>query len=114
MRAGMRMMGSSFFRDYPYHDIYLLEHAKRIRERVKGAVCYIGGASGRDNLDTLMAEGFDFVQLGRTLLIDPDYARNAEASLGYRNPCTHCNECATLIEAEGGIYCPVNPVFKPT
>lgn len=112
MRTGMRMMGSSFFRDYPYYDNYLLEHAKRIRERVKGAVCYIGGASSNDNIRTLMAEGFDFIQLGRGLLYDPDFANRAKADINYRNGCTHCNQCATLIEREGGIYCPHNPVLK--
>lgn len=113
MRLGMRMMGSTFFRDYPYHDNYLLEHAKRIRERVKGGVCYIGGASSNDNIRTLMAEGFDFIQLGRGLLIDPDFVHHATAEVNYHNACTHCNQCATLIEAPGGIYCPVNPVLKP-
>jgi 2,4-dienoyl-CoA reductase-like NADH-dependent reductase (Old Yellow Enzyme family) len=112
MRTGMRMMGSSFFREYPYHDLYLLEHAKRIREKVQGAVCYIGGACSNDNLRSLMEAGFDFVQLGRALLIDPDFANHANKQRDYVNPCTHCNECATLIEAEGGIYCPLNPVLK--
>lgn len=113
MRMGMRMMGSTFFRHYPYYDNYLLEHAKRIRERVKGGVCYIGGTSGSDNIRSLMAEGFDFIQLGRGLLYDPDFAHHAKAETGYRNGCTHCNQCATLIEREGGIFCPLNPVLKP-
>jgi len=113
MRTGMRMMGSTFFRDYPYYDNYLLEHAKRIRERVKGGVCYIGGASTNDNIRTLMTEGFDFIQLGRGLLFDPDFANRAKADINYRNGCTHCNQCATLIEREGGIYCPLNPLLKP-
>jgi hypothetical protein len=26
----------------------------------------------------------------------------------YKNGCTHCNRCASLIEAPGGIYCPLN------
>lgn len=113
MRTGMRMMGSSFFRHYPYYDNYLLEHAKRIRERVKGGVCYIGGASTNDNIRSLMSEGFDFIQLGRGLLFDPDFANRAKSDINYRNGCTHCNQCATLIEREGGIYCPLNPLLKP-
>jgi 2,4-dienoyl-CoA reductase-like NADH-dependent reductase (Old Yellow Enzyme family) len=59
-----------------------------------------------------MSEGFDFIQLGRGLLYDPDFANRAKADIKYTNGCTHCNQCATLIEAEGGIYCPVNPVLK--
>ena len=112
MRLGMRLMGPKLFREYPYYDNYLMEHAKRIRARVKGGVCYIGGTCSSDNIRSLMAEGFDFIQLGRGLLYDPDFANHAKADVKYINGCTHCNICATLIEVEGGIYCPVNPVLK--
>jgi 2,4-dienoyl-CoA reductase-like NADH-dependent reductase (Old Yellow Enzyme family) len=107
MRMGMRLVGPKLFRHYPYHDIYLMEHARRIRERVKGNVCYIGGVSSNDNIRTLMSEGFDFIQLGRGLLYDPDFAHHAKADMKYVNGCTHCNQCAVLIEVEGGIRCPV-------
>jgi len=60
-----------------------------------------------------MTEGFDFIQLGRGLLFDPDFTYRAKADINYRNGCTHCNQCATLIEREGGIYCPLNPLLKP-
>jgi hypothetical protein len=33
---------------------------------------------------------------------------NAMADANYSNGCTHCNRCAALIEAPGGIYCPLN------
>jgi 2,4-dienoyl-CoA reductase-like NADH-dependent reductase (Old Yellow Enzyme family) len=108
MRLGMRMVSKSFFRHYPYYDLYLMEHAKKIRARVKGGVCYIGGVNSNDNIRTLMSEGFDFIQLGRPLLFDPDFANHAKADVQYVNGCTRCNQCATLIEAEGGIGCPVS------
>ncbi len=55
-----------------------------------------------------MGAGFDFVQLGRALLFDPDFARNAQAEAGYTNQCTHCNHCAALIEDPGGVRCVLN------
>jgi 2,4-dienoyl-CoA reductase-like NADH-dependent reductase (Old Yellow Enzyme family) len=55
-----------------------------------------------------MAAGFDFIQIGRALVFDPDFVDKARADAGYRNGCTHCNLCATLIEAPGGIRCPVH------
>jgi len=109
MRFALKTIGNKLFRQYPYKDIYFLEHAKRIREKVQCGVCYIGGASSNENIATLMAEGFDFVQLGRGLLFDPDWAKHAMADESYVNGCTHCNQCATLIEAPGGIGCPLKP-----
>jgi 2,4-dienoyl-CoA reductase-like NADH-dependent reductase (Old Yellow Enzyme family) len=108
MKLGLRLAGSRMFRDYPYEETYFLDPARRIRERVQCGVCYIGGACTSESLARLMSEGFDFVQLGRGLIFDPDMPRNAAAS-GYRNGCTHCNRCATLIEAEGGIHCVLKP-----
>ena len=112
IRLAMRLMSRRMFQHYPYEDIYLFDHARRIREVVDCAVCYVGGVSGNDNLMTLMKAGFDFVQIGRGLLIDPDFASTAQSVPNYRNPCTHCNQCVPLIDIKGGIYCPLNPILK--
>lgn len=105
MKLGMKLVEKSFFREYPYRELYLLEHARRIRHRVHCGVCYIGGVSTADSIRTVMEEGFDFIQLGRGLLFDADFARNAQADDRYRNGCTHCNKCATLIDSAEGIRC---------
>ncbi len=56
-----------------------------------------------------MSAGFDFIQLGRALLFDPDMPKRARADAGYLNGCTHCNSCATLIDAPAGIECVLKP-----
>jgi 2,4-dienoyl-CoA reductase-like NADH-dependent reductase (Old Yellow Enzyme family) len=63
------------------------------------------GVCSSESIRTAMAEGFDFIQLGRGLLFDPDFPKHARAVANYQNGCTHCNRCATLIDAEGGIEC---------
>ncbi|MCB1616417.1 MAG: NADH:flavin oxidoreductase [Pseudomonadales bacterium] len=112
MKLGMKMVGPKLFRDYPYKENYLLEHARRIREKVGNQVCYIGGVCSNDSIEALMKEGFDFIQLGRPLFFDPDFPNNAKADVNYVNGCTHCNECAGLIEAEGGVRCVLNEHFS--
>jgi 2,4-dienoyl-CoA reductase-like NADH-dependent reductase (Old Yellow Enzyme family) len=89
--------------------MYFLEHAQRIRDRVQCGVCYVGGVCTNDSIRTVMAAGFDFIQLGRALIFDPDFPKQAQARDNYKNGCNHCNECATLIEAPGGIYCVERP-----
>ncbi len=108
MRLGLKMMGSKLFRNYPYEELYFLEDAKKIRDRVNCQMIYIGGCTELDSLETVMREGFDFVQLGRPLIKDPNYVNNAMADRNYRNGCSHCNRCASLIEAPGGIDCVEN------
>ena len=48
-------------------------------------------------------------QLFQGLIFDPDLPKQAQARDNYKNGCNHCNECATLIEAPGGIYCVERP-----
>ena len=107
-KLGLKVMGKKLFRYYPYEELYFLEDAKRIRDRVNCQMIYIGGCTDLDSLEKVMGEGFDFVQLGRPLIKDPAFVNNAMADRNYRNGCTHCNKCAALIEAPGGIYCPEN------
>jgi 2,4-dienoyl-CoA reductase-like NADH-dependent reductase (Old Yellow Enzyme family) len=108
MKVGLKMIGPKLFRDYPYHETYLIDNALRVRERMKkGQVCYVGGVSSNASIERVMNAGFDFIQLGRPLLFDPDFVKNAQANSDYVNGCTHCNQCAGLIEAPGGIRCTV-------
>ena len=107
-RLGLRLIGSKMFRYYPYEELYFLEDAKKIRDRVNCQMVYIGGCTELDSVERLMAEGFDFIQMGRPLIKDPAFVNNATGNPNYRNGCIHCNKCAALIEAPGGVYCPLN------
>ncbi len=109
MKLGIRLAGKRMFREYPYRETYFLDSARRIRERVRCGVCYIGGVCTGESIERVMSEGFDFIQLGRSLLFDPDFPRRVQEERGHRNGCTHCNRCATLIDAPGGILCPLKP-----
>ena len=114
MKLGIRLAGKRMFREYPYEELYFLEQAKRVRERVQCGLCYIGGVCSTESIRTVMAEGFDFVQLGRGLLYDPDFPKNAQSDAKHVNGCSHCNLCATLIDAPGGILCVEKPAnFTP-
>jgi 2,4-dienoyl-CoA reductase-like NADH-dependent reductase (Old Yellow Enzyme family) len=107
MRLGLRVMGNRMIRSYPYEELYFLDGAKRVRDRVGCKLVYIGGVSTLESLETVMRE-FDFVQLGRALLKDPQLVTNASANAQYRNGCNHCNRCATLIDHPDGIRCVLN------
>lgn len=107
-KLGLMLIGKSMFKHYPYYENYFLEDAKQIRDAVDCQMVYIGGCTELESLENVMKEGFDFVQLGRPLVKDPNYVKNAMADNNYQNGCIHCNRCASLIEAPGGIRCPLN------
>ncbi|NRA41061.1 MAG: NADH:flavin oxidoreductase [Pseudomonadales bacterium] len=109
MQIILRMVGKSMFRNYEYKELYFLEPALRIREAVNCNMIYIGGASTADSFDTLMGHGFDFVQLGRSLISDPAFVNQLAADLAKgktaKSRCLHCNECVATIEHPLGIHC---------
>ncbi len=108
LRIGMRMISPWFFKKYPYEELYFLDGAKRVRDRIKNAkLCYIGGASTMESLETVMRE-FDFVQMGRSLFKDPAFVNNAMADPNYVNDCDHCNRCASIIQNPDGVRCVSN------
>jgi 2,4-dienoyl-CoA reductase-like NADH-dependent reductase (Old Yellow Enzyme family) len=104
LRLGLRLAGKRFFREYPYHELYFLDDARRIRDAIECKLVYIGGISTRESLERALAE-FDFVQLGRALVRDPALVHHMQNDPDYVNGCTHCNRCAALIDHPDGIRC---------
>ena len=109
MRLGIKLFGGLLFKEYPYEELYFLEHSLRIRDAVDCGVCYVGGACNGESFRQLMSAGFDFIQLGRSLIFDPDLPKNAAANRDYVNGCNHCNQCAVLIEDPDGVRCVERP-----
>jgi 2,4-dienoyl-CoA reductase-like NADH-dependent reductase (Old Yellow Enzyme family) len=98
LRWGMRMTGTKFLREYPYHEAYLLREAKQFRAELTMPLILLGGITNRETMDLAMAEGFQFVAMGRALLAEPDLInRIARDGAGVRSACTHCNRCMPTI-----------------
>jgi 2,4-dienoyl-CoA reductase-like NADH-dependent reductase (Old Yellow Enzyme family) len=95
---GMRMTGKKFLREYPYREAYLLRHAKQFRAELTMPLILLGGITNRDTMDLAMAEGFQFVAMGRALLAEPDLInRIARDGAAVQSACTHCNRCMPTI-----------------
>lgn len=94
---GIRMSGNKFFREYPYHEAYLLRDARKFRAELTMPLILLGGITNRETMDRAMAEGFDFVAMGRALLAEPDLINRIRADSSVRSKCTHCNRCMPTI-----------------
>jgi 2,4-dienoyl-CoA reductase-like NADH-dependent reductase (Old Yellow Enzyme family) len=100
LRWGIRMTGKKFFREYPYREAFLLDKARLFRAELKLPLILLGGITNRETMDLAMAEGFDFVAMGRALLAEPDLINRIKAdgdNHSVRSACTHCNKCMATI-----------------
>ena len=97
---GMRMAGKKFLREYPYREAYLLRHARQFRAQLSLPLILLGGITNRETMDLAMAEGFDFVAMGRALLAEPDLINRIKSdgdAHTVKALCTHCNKCMPTI-----------------
>ncbi|HZV04668.1 MAG TPA: NADH:flavin oxidoreductase [Gemmataceae bacterium] len=103
--AGMFIQRLTEPKNVVFRELYLLEHARKIRGAVKMPLAYLGGVESLANAETAMVEGFDAVALGRALIFDPalvDHFRNHVSS---RSGCTRCNLCTAMMYTAGGTSC---------
>lgn len=104
-RLGMRLAGKRLFKTYPYEELYFVEGARRVRAAVKCAVVYVGGCSSGASVEAIMSEGFDFIELGRTLIHDPGFVKALQSNPDHVSGCSHCNKCVPLIDHPDGVRC---------
>ncbi|WP_232806694.1 NADH:flavin oxidoreductase [Geodermatophilus chilensis] len=97
LKTGIKLVGKKFLHAYPYTDGYLLEDARQIRSQISLPMVLLGGITDRAIMDTAMAEGFEFVAMGRALLREPDLINRIQAEPRTRSLCDHNNKCMTTI-----------------
>lgn len=105
IRWGMKLQKVTEIKEVTFKEIYLLEHAKKIRSAVKMPLCYLGGAQSLANVETVLAEGLDAIAMGRALIFDPNFINDMKSKTNVQNGCTACNQCVTMMYAPGGTSC---------
>lgn len=92
LKWGVRMAGRFMIPTVPYKETYFLEDAIEFRKSLKMPLIYVGGCSTREGIERVLDNGFEFVQMGRALLRQPDFVNRllaGETSCG----CDHVNYC---------------------
>ncbi len=103
-KVGLRLFGSIFVQTYPFEEMFFLNEARKIKDAVNIPCVLIGGICSIDNMEKAMQEGFDFVEIGRALIRDPDLVRRMERGDWQASQCDHCNRCVAEME-NGGVWC---------
>ena len=93
LKYGVRMMGRMMIRPERFEPLYFLEDARKFRDALKLPLVYVGGVIDRQGADKVMDEGFEFVQMGRALLNEPDFVNRMKEDAKHRCGCDHVNYC---------------------
>ena len=106
-RLGLKLFGRLMVPEHPYRPLFQFEQARKIQQALSIPVIYIGGVESLEGIKRALQAGFEFVQLGRATIQDPQFAARLESGELTRSPCDHCNRCVAAMDA-GGVYCVSN------
>ncbi|MFC6343492.1 NADH:flavin oxidoreductase, partial [Nocardioides hankookensis] len=106
VRLGMKTpVGKGFLKTYPFEEAYFRDKALRFREALSMPLMLLGGINRVETMEQAMADGFDFVAMGRALLREPNLVNDLAAGRAVEGVCIHCNRCMPTIYS--GTRCPV-------
>ncbi len=94
LKYGVRWFGKFMIPSVPFRELYFLDDARLFRKELDLPLVYVGGIVSRENADKVLdAEGFDFIQMGRALLNEPDFVNRMRDEECHRCGCDHVNYC---------------------
>ncbi len=109
LKYGVRMVGKWMIPSVPFREAYFLEDALMFREAIQEIpLVYVGGLVSREKIDEVLDKGFEFVQMGRALLHEPDFVNRMRKEELARCACKHSNYCiARMYTLDMACHCRV-------
>lgn len=107
LRTGFKLMGKRFLPSYPFEEAYFLSYARQFRAALDMPLILLGGVNRLDTVHIALADGFEFVAMGRALLREPDLLRRWQGGEIEESLCVHCNKCIPTIYS--GTHCVLVP-----
>lgn len=93
LKLGVKMAGRMMIPTVPFQEAYFLEDALKFRKEIKIPLVYVGGLVSREKIDEVLNDGFEFVQMARALLNEPDFVNRMRREEDARCNCGHSNYC---------------------
>lgn len=101
LKYSVRMFGGIMVPSHEFRPLYFLEQARLFREALKMPLVYVGGVTSREDADKIIdTEGFEFLQMGRALLNDPDFVNKMHQNPEEVSQCEHLNYCIARMYSE--------------
>jgi len=93
MGLGTMMFGKLLMKEEPFSEGYFLEDALKVREAVALPLVYVGGLKSLAMIENVLESGFNFVQIARALIHDPEFIGKLKNGEITRSGCQNTNYC---------------------
>jgi len=108
LRVPFKLTAKKFMPFYPFEEAFFLDYARRFRKALSMPLILLGGINKVQTVEDAIAEGFEFVAMGRALLREPDLINRWSIGVKDDGVCIHCNKCMPSIYQ--GTHCYLVPV----
>lgn len=96
-KSFVRLFGNFLIKSEPFQESYFLEDALKFRDHLKMPLVYVGGLISRERIDSVLAQGFEFVAIARALIKDPDFINKLMEKELSTSTCDTCNHCIAVM-----------------
>lgn len=93
LKYGVKAVGKYMIKSEPFKECYFLDDALKFRAELKLSLIYVGGIVSREGIEKVLGQGFQFVQMGRALINEPDFVNRMRDENRQRCGCDHVNYC---------------------
>ena len=96
LKYGVKLAGRFMIPKSPFREAYFLDDALEFRKALKLPLIYVGGLVARPTIEKVLDHGFEFVQMGRALINEPDFVNRMKNEGEERCGCDHTNYCSPV------------------
>ena len=107
IKTAFKLLGPRFLKAYPFEEAYFLSYARQFRDALTMPLVLLGGINRLETVHGALAEGFEFVAMGRALLREPGLLLRWQKGEDGEGLCVHCNKCMPTIYR--GTHCVLVP-----
>lgn len=93
----VKHFGHLLIREVPFATNYFLEDALLFRKELRMPLVYVGGIVSKENIEQVLAAGFDAVAMARVLIHDPDFINKLFQESLNHSACDACNYCIAVM-----------------
>jgi len=97
MKPFVRWFGELLIKPETFREAYFLEDALRIRDTVSLPLVYVGGMVSRTKIEEVLSHGFEFIQIARALIHDPEFINKLKTGEVSVSGCHHANYCIAVM-----------------
>ena len=93
LKYGVKAVGKYMIKTQPFKECYFLDDALKFRAALNLPLIYVGGCVSREGIERVLNNNFQFVQMGRALINEPNFVNRMKDEGRERCGCDHVNYC---------------------